>query len=175
MRKINTIIRELWRKIYRGNDIDYIEIKTDAPETTSADKKRTFNYRVVQVKNDVEIDMKGRCSAGQKVLASLVIRIALAEILSINCGILALDEPTTNLDRENIDSLGETLTDLINLRRENKNFQLILITHDEDFLDRLMNVEKLKYYYRVTRNAKGNSVIEKYRFEERSTQHRNFN
>lgn len=175
MRRINMIIRELWRKIYRGNDIDYIEIKTDAPETTSADKKRTFNYRVVQVKNDVEIDMKGRCSAGQKVLASLVIRIALAEILSINCGILALDEPTTNLDRENIDSLGEALTELINLRRDNKNFQLILITHDEDFLDRLMNVEKLKYYYRVTRNAKGNSMVEKYRVEERNTQHRTFN
>jgi hypothetical protein len=32
MREINTIIRELWRQIYRGNDIDYIEIKTDVPE-----------------------------------------------------------------------------------------------------------------------------------------------
>jgi len=32
MKEINTIIRELWRQIYRGNDIDYIEIKTDIPE-----------------------------------------------------------------------------------------------------------------------------------------------
>jgi DNA repair protein RAD50 len=32
MREINTIIRELWRQIYRGTDIDYIEIKTDVPE-----------------------------------------------------------------------------------------------------------------------------------------------
>lgn len=29
MNSINTIIRELWRLIYKGNDIDYIEIKTD--------------------------------------------------------------------------------------------------------------------------------------------------
>lgn len=35
MREINTIIRELWRQIYRGNDIDYIEIKTDVPEQSS--------------------------------------------------------------------------------------------------------------------------------------------
>jgi hypothetical protein len=32
MREINAIIRELWRQIYRGSDIDYIEIKTDVPE-----------------------------------------------------------------------------------------------------------------------------------------------
>lgn len=49
-------------------------------------------------KGDIELDMKGRCSAGQKVLASLVIRLALAETFCLNCGILALDEPTTNLD-----------------------------------------------------------------------------
>ena len=44
------------------------------------------------------IDMKGRCSAGQRVLASIVIRLALAQTFCIKCGILALDEPTTNLD-----------------------------------------------------------------------------
>jgi DNA repair protein RAD50 len=42
-------------------------------------------------------------------LASLVIRIALAETFSANCGILALDEPTTNLDHSNIESLGASL------------------------------------------------------------------
>jgi DNA repair protein RAD50 len=45
------------------------------------------------------MDMRGRCSAGQKVLASLIIRLALAETFSATCGIIALDEPTTNLDR----------------------------------------------------------------------------
>jgi DNA repair protein RAD50 len=42
-------------------------------------------------------------------LASLVIRIALAETFSASCGILALDEPTTNLDSNNIASLGNSL------------------------------------------------------------------
>lgn len=44
------------------------------------------------VKNDVELDMRGRCSAGQKVLASIIIRLGLAESFSQDCGILALDE-----------------------------------------------------------------------------------
>jgi hypothetical protein len=54
--------------------------------------------RVVMVHGGVELDMRGRCSAGQKVLACLIIRLALAETFCLNCGILALDEPTTNLD-----------------------------------------------------------------------------
>jgi hypothetical protein len=57
-----------------------------------------YDYRVVMIKGDVEIDMRGRCSAGQKVLASIVIRLALAETFCLHCGILALDEPTSNLD-----------------------------------------------------------------------------
>lgn len=36
--------------------------------------------------------------------------MALAETFSKNCGILALDEPTTNLDESNIQSLAEALT-----------------------------------------------------------------
>ncbi len=54
-------------------------------------------YRVVMYSGGAELDMRGRCSAGQKVLACLIIRLALAETFCLNCGILALDEPTTNL------------------------------------------------------------------------------
>lgn len=34
-------------------------------------------------------------------LASIVIRLALAETFCINCGVMTLDEPTTNLDHDN--------------------------------------------------------------------------
>jgi len=37
--------------------------------------------------------------------------MALAETFSKNCGILALDEPTTNLDESNIQSLAESLSE----------------------------------------------------------------
>jgi DNA repair protein RAD50 len=62
-----------------------------------------FFIRVMMVRDGgCELEMRGRCSAGQKVLASIVIRLALAESFGLHCGILALDEPTTNLDEKNM-------------------------------------------------------------------------
>lgn len=66
-----------------------------------------------------------------QVLACLVIRLALAETFCLNCGILALDEPTTNLDAANSASLAVALRQIMLSRREQENFQLIIITHDE--------------------------------------------
>ncbi|CAH0547195.1 unnamed protein product [Brassicogethes aeneus] len=156
---INKVIRELWRAIYRGNDIDYIEIKTE--DDIGSAQKRTYQYKVVQVKKGVEIDMRTRCSAGQRVLASLVIRMALAETFSSHCGILALDEPTTNLDRQNILSLSDALVSLIDSRKDEKNFQLLIITHDEEFLNTLTRVQSIPHFWKVSRNDEGFSIIKK--------------
>ena len=52
-----------------------------------------------------------------QVLASLVIRLALAESFCLNCGILALDEPTTNLDSANSESFAVALKEVIKSRR----------------------------------------------------------
>jgi DNA repair exonuclease SbcCD ATPase subunit len=80
---------------------------------------------------DIPLDMRGRCSAGQKVLAAIVIRLALAETFCLNCGMLALDEPTTNLDEANRAGLAHALARIIKSRSAQHNFQLICITHDE--------------------------------------------
>ena len=165
MKVVNKIIRELWKATYRGNDIDYIEIKAneDGEQSKGADMKKTYNYRVVMVKNMTELDMRGRCSAGQKVLSSLIIRLALAETFSSNCGIIALDEPTTNLDRENIESLAEALGEIVEKRAVQSNFQLVIITHDEDFIEQLARNKTIESYQKVSRNARGLSVIRKLR------------
>ncbi|NXP17564.1 RAD50 protein, partial [Scytalopus superciliaris] len=162
MEEINKIIRDLWRNIYRGQDIEYIEIRSDADENVSAaDKRRNYNYRVVMVKGDTALDMRGRCSAGQKVLASLIIRLALAETFCLNCGILALDEPTTNLDRENIESLAHALVEIIKSRSQQRNFQLLVITHDEDFVELLGRSEYVETFYRIRKNIDQCSEIMK--------------
>lgn len=98
MDEINKIVRDLWRSTYRGQgaasfelcvilyvhssspgffltpfchvsaDIEYIEIRSDVDDNSSAGvKRRVYNYRVVMVKGDTALDMRGRCSAGQKV------------------------------------------------------------------------------------------------------------
>ncbi|KPJ15214.1 DNA repair protein RAD50 [Papilio machaon] len=202
MENINLIIREMWRKIYRGNDIDYIEIKTEGSATSDSDRRKydyrvvqckngveidmrgrcsagqkvlacliirlalaeTFSTRVVQCKNGVEIDMRGRCSAGQKVLACLIIRLALAETFSTRFGILALDEPTTNLDQENVKSLCEALGEIVLERMAQKNFMFIIITHDREFIESLGSIDKVTHFYEVSRNEEGKSRIKKIRF-----------
>ncbi|XP_037657260.1 DNA repair protein RAD50 isoform X1 [Choloepus didactylus] len=162
MEEINKIIRDLWRSTYRGQDIEYIEIRSDADENVSAsDKRRNYNYRVVMLKGDTALDMRGRCSAGQKVLASLIIRLALAETFCLNCGILALDEPTTNLDRENIESLAHALVEIIKSRSQQRNFQLLVITHDEDFVELLGRSEYVEKFYRIKKNIDQCSEIVK--------------
>ncbi|OCT87781.1 DNA repair protein RAD50 [Xenopus laevis] len=153
MEEINKIIRDLWCSTYRGQDIEYIEIQSEPDEGISAaDNRRTYNYRVVMIKGDTELDMRGHCSAGQKVLASLIIRLALAEIFCSNCGVLALDEPTTNLDHENIDSLAHALVEIIKSRSRQRNFQLIVITHNEDFVELLGRSEYVEHFYRIKKN-----------------------
>eukprot|EP01133_Synstelium_polycarpum_P012198 gene12198-14275_t len=149
MEEINKSIRELWQATYRGGDIDTIEIRSE--ESTAANK--SINYRVVMIKGDVELDMRGRCSAGQKVLACLVIRLALAENFCTNCGILALDEPTSHLDRANIESFAMALLNITEARKAQRGFQLIIITHDVEFVQYLSRGNFTDYYWRVTKDA----------------------
>ncbi|KAL2756579.1 hypothetical protein ACRALDRAFT_2103538 [Sodiomyces alcalophilus JCM 7366] len=156
MEEVNRIVDELWRSTYQGTDIDTILIRSDNEAATG---RRSYNYRVCMVKQDTEMDMRGRCSAGQKVLASIIIRLALAESFGVNCGLIALDEPTTNLDRDNIKSLAESLHAIIKARRAQSNFQLIVITHDEEFLRHMRCSEFCDSFFRVRRDDKQCSVI----------------
>ncbi|KJE92253.1 zinc ion binding protein [Capsaspora owczarzaki ATCC 30864] len=160
MQEINEIIRELWANTYKGADIDAIEIRSDVDEEeTQASGRKSYNYRVVMVKGEMEMDIRGRCSAGQKVLACLIIRMALSETFCLNCGILALDEPTTNLDKDNIDSLAHALAKLVESRRAQHNFQLLVITHDEDFVAQLGRSETIQTYFRVEKDFNQTSRI----------------
>ncbi|KAI5150881.1 DNA repair protein RAD50 [Enteropsectra breve] len=153
--EVNWSLKELWSKTYKGTDIEYIALKATVGETKS------YNYSLVMYKNSVEMEMRGRCSAGQKMIASILFRLALADSFSCSsissCDVLALDEPTTNLDKENIHALAVTLSELI---KDRPNIQLIVITHDEEFVD-LLSREGLDFYYRLKRDSRGNSVVER--------------
>ncbi|CAI9260748.1 unnamed protein product [Lactuca saligna] len=156
MEEINKIIRELWQQTYRGQDIDYISIHSDAEGGAT----RSYSYKVVMQTGDAELEMRGRCSAGQKVLASLIIRLALAETFCLNCGILALDEPTTNLDVPNAESLAAALVRIMEDRKGQENFQLIVITHDERFAQLIGQRQHAEKYYRVAKDDHQHSIIE---------------
>ena len=90
--EINKIIRDLWTLTYKGEDITNIELVSG--QEAGGRASRSYNYRVVMTKGNTQLDMRGRCSAGQRVLASIVVRLALAETFCVNFGCIALDEPT---------------------------------------------------------------------------------
>ncbi|KAG8953820.1 DNA repair protein rad50 [Tulasnella sp. 424] len=159
MEEVNDIMRHLWNKTYQGTDIDGIMIRS---EGDGGGTRKSYNYRVVMMKDQVEMDMRGRCSAGQKMLASIIIRLALSDSFAQDCGILALDEPTNALDVENIEALAASLVEIINERKRAANFQLIIITHDENFLRKLGENGVIQDYWRVTRSDSQKSIIEKH-------------
>jgi len=162
MKEINAGLKELWQTIYRGKDIDYIMIKSEEGKTSG--KRKTYEYSVVLVAGDVQMDMRGRCSAGQRVLACLLVRIALAETFCSHCGILALDEPTTNLDEANIKALARALNLILSRRKDQKNFQMICITHDEEFVEELGQREHADGFYRVHKNDRQHSKVKRMLF-----------
>ena len=112
----------------------------------------------MSVKN-TEIDMRGRCSAGQKMLACIVVRLALAECFCNSCGLLVLDEPTTNLDEQNINGLASALGSLLSSRHRSRQFQLIVITHDKVFVDSIAKYQVANKYFEVEKDADGYSRI----------------
>lgn len=162
MEEINKCIKEIWEVTYQGKDIDTIQIKADVENTGN---KRSHNYRLVMRHQHpagalAELDMRGRCSAGQKVLASLVVRLALADAFCHNCGILALDEPTSNLDERNIKGFTEALSRIVNDRKQqNASFQLVVISHDKDFINDLARDTEVPVYYRVEKNPNSQSSV----------------
>lgn len=161
MSEVNQVLRELWQKTYTGADIDLIEVKSEPARQSGSGRSRSYDYRLVMHCGGVELDMRGRCSAGQRVLACIIVRLALAETFCLNCGVLALDEPSANLDEINAASLAESLRGIMDSRRGQANFQLIVITHEKRFAESLGQNRHADYYWRITKNAHGNSEIER--------------
>ncbi|WUR04171.1 DNA repair protein RAD50 [Vairimorpha necatrix] len=149
--EINLNLKELWGNCYKGNDIDHIKLKINE------NGSKNYSYKMMIVKNNVELDMRNRSSAGQKMIGNILLRMSLSKVFCCNFNVLTLDEPTTNLDKENVESLAYTL---VNITKTNPNLQLIIITHDEDFLS-IMCRENIQYYYRLTRNQNSDSIIKK--------------
>ena len=64
--------------------------------------------------------------------------------------------------------MAEALASIVEKRAaSSKNFQLVVITHDEDFISMLGNkVADAQHYYRISRNERGLSKINKMRLDE---------
>jgi exonuclease SbcC len=101
------------------------------------------SFRVYPTEDDYVFELKdslGRwieiekvASGGERMIAALCLRIALAKVLAPQIDILILDEPTHNLDENSVKELTRTL----NEKLSNFFSQIFVITHDERFEDLL--------------------------------------
>lgn len=153
MDEINKILYDIWQDVYHGKDIEFIRINSVAEKRNSG-----YGYSILMQKSGQMIEMKGKCSMGQKVLASLIIRMALAEAFSASTHILALDEPTTNLDRGHIENLAQSIGAILEMD-QNSRLQLLIISHDLEFIS-LLN-KHTNFYYEISRNSRNFSQIQK--------------
>ncbi len=150
--QINAIIGNIWRVTYQGHDIQSVEITFEQDATTSIGRKN-YNYQVKAVMVDGRrVPMRGRCSAGQRLMASIVIRLALSEAFCMNCHFLFLDEPTVYLDQRHVQELADFLSKLVSSRMHS-GFQLVVITHDSEFM--AMFHHQMEYYFRISKKEKG--------------------
>jgi exonuclease SbcC len=100
------------------------------PYTAKIEDDLSFNCRFEE-----KITAAMRLSGGQKVALAVAMRLALYDMIVANLGLLALDEPTAYLDKDNIDHLVAVL-EVVKHRAHNAGMQVIVVTHE----DRLINV-----------------------------------
>jgi len=75
-------------------------------------------------------------SGGEKVCVALAIRLGMADLMIKSpLKVMILDEPTASLDRTHCEEFVDIIQDLTQHMNQNQNFQLIIITHDEEIWD----------------------------------------
>ena len=81
-----------------------------------------------------------------------------ARLLQANGEGVKLDEPSTNLDTANAEAFASALHEVIEHRKQQKNFQLVVITHDEKFVKSLGASGYCNHYYRVSKQTTGGEI-----------------
>jgi DNA repair protein RAD50 len=152
--EINSIIAKLWSETYKGRDIEKICINADIDKTS---KRSSFSYRIAFWAKGQEVDMRGRCSSGQRMMASLVIRIALAQAFSGSFTLIALDEPTTNMDVSNSEGLAECIAQL---SANNERLQIVIITHDMDFMRKIIRESPRESYLMIQKTRETSKILQ---------------
>jgi len=115
---VNYTMNKLWNTLYPYQDFSGIRLSTEEGDYVLQLKERSGLW----------VNVEGVASGGERSIACLALRIALALVLAPNLQMLVLDEPTANLDGNAIKELAATLRGRIN------EFigQTFLITHQAE-------------------------------------------
>ena len=116
---INDYMKKIWFNLYPYSE--YNDIKLEP-----TDKDYILQVKIVREGKEIWIDLNN-ASGGEKSIACLSLRIALAMVLVPNLKWIILDEPTHNIDENGLNKfvnmISETLPNVVE--------QVFIITHDE--------------------------------------------
>ena len=126
---VNEVMSSTWMQIYPYDVWSGLRISTLNNDYTIQLKEADGDW----------VNVSGFASGGERMLASLAVKISFARVLAPNLNMLILDEPTHNLDeiavRNFIDVLNEKISEHID--------QMFIITHDERLAESASKVIKL--------------------------------
>lgn len=119
LEELNSTLEEVWKAIYPYGDFSSARFFVEA--------ENAGDYSLQLKEGDAWIDVEGMASGGERALACLALRLALARVLVPHLSWLMLDEPTHNIDARGIQEFAVALRD----RLAGLTDQIFLITHDE--------------------------------------------
>ncbi len=126
---VNEVMTDIWAQMYPYEK--WSGLRLDASEE---------DY-VLQIRENsgAWIPVAGFASGGERMIASLALRLAFAKVLAQNMNILILDEPTHNLDARAISTLVEVIQNKLSGFLD----QLFIVTHDEKLAEAGDNIIRM--------------------------------
>jgi len=115
---VNALMSSIWRQLYLPG--------RSTPITDVALRVVEGDYTLQALRNGVWVNVEGGVSGGERAVALLALRMAFAQAIAPEFGLVVLDEPTYGLDQQAIETLAEVLRESLpqGIR------QVILISHE---------------------------------------------
>ena len=126
---VNEVMSNTWMQIYPYDIWSGLRISTTNNDYTIQLKESDGDW----------VNVSGFASGGERMLASLAVKISFARVLAPNLNMLILDEPTHNLDETAVKNFINVLNEKISEHID----QMFIITHDERLAESASKVLKL--------------------------------
>jgi DNA repair protein SbcC/Rad50 len=127
---VNEVMAQVWIDIYPYEKWSAVRLASTESDYMLQIKEAEGNW----------LPVSGFASGGERMLASLAVRIAFARVLAPNLSLLILDEPTHNLDEKAI----TTFIDVIQNKVSDFIDQIFIVTHEEKLSENADNIIHLE-------------------------------
>ena len=126
---VNEVMSQVWIEIYPYDKWAAVRLSSTEQDYTLQLKETGGEW----------VSVTGFASGGERMLASLAVRIAFARVLAPALSLLILDEPTHNLDEKAI----STFIDVLQNKVSDFIDQIFIVTHEEKLAEQADHVIRL--------------------------------